>query len=326
MDDAPLTLVTGAAGFVGRHVVRLLVEQGAKVRASDRGLASKAFFDALGVAYVPADLREPDTLRPLFEGRIDRVFHLGAVCNFSTPYEVLHPINVVGVERITELALAHGVRRFVHVSSTSVYGRYRGTPVTETSPREPQDDYGRSKKAGEDAVFRAIARGLPAVVCRPCTVYGPGCTDGAGKAFSRRTSIPAIPGSGRQKLANVRVEDVARALAHLSVTDGAVGQAYNLVDQSKPTLGQALTLAARAFGGKPPRLHLPLGLLAVLARVQGAVARRRGTIPDLESDAVRYLHDDYVVDATKLAATGFTLRYPDFESSLAQLAAQEKRP
>jgi len=312
--------VTGAAGFVGRHLVQHLREQGAAVRASDRGDASKAFFDALGVEYVAADLAHPETLRPLFDGHVERVFHLGAVCNFSTPYARLHPINVVAVARITELALAHEVRCFVHVSSTSVYGRYRGTPFTEQSPQEPQDDYGRSKRAGERAVARAIERGLPAILCRPCTVYGPGCTEGAGKAFSRRTSIPAIPGHGRQRLANVRVEDVARALVHLSDTREAIGQAFNIADGSQPTLGRALTHAAEVFGSRPPRLRLPLGLLAVLARAQGFIAARRHTIPDLEWDAVRYLRDDYVVDASKLTATGFVCRYPDFETSLAQMA------
>ncbi|MCZ7686152.1 MAG: NAD-dependent epimerase/dehydratase family protein [Sandaracinaceae bacterium] len=315
--------MTGAAGFVGRHLVRRLVEEGTRVRASDRAFAQegRAFFDRLGVELVTADLARPDTLEPLFEGDVDRVFHLGAICNFSTPFVALEPVNVRGVRRVADLALAARVRCFVHVSSTSVYGRYRGSPFTEESLREPQDDYGRSKKAGEDEIFAAMERGLPTVVARPCTVYGPGCNDGAGKAFSRRTSIPAIPGSGRQKLANVRVEDVARALVHLSTTEGTIGHAYNVVDRSQPTVEEALGLAASAFGARPPRLHLPLGLLSALARVSAAVARRRGTVPDLEQDALRYLRDDYVVDGSKLAATGFELLYPDFSGSLAQMVA-----
>lgn len=318
------TLVTGAAGFLGRHVVQHLREQGATVRATDRNVHDRAFFERLGVELVAAELTHPASLRPLFDG-VDRVFHLGAICNFSTPFEKLEPINVGAVEQVTQLALEHGVKCFVHVSSTSVYGRYRGTPFTEQSPQEPQDDYGRSKKAGEEKVARAIERGLPAIICRPCTVYGPGCTDGAGKAFSRRTSIPAIPGSGRQRLANVRAEDVARALVHLAGRRESIGQAYNIVDDSSPTLGEALTLAAKVFGSSVPKLHLPLGVLAVVARAQGAVAKVRGAIPDLEADAVRYLHDDYVVDGSRLKATGFELRFPDFAKSLTQLAALEGR-
>jgi UDP-glucose 4-epimerase len=309
-----LSLVTGAAGFLGRHLVRRLVEDGYRVRASDRavGAEGRAFFERLGVELIAADLTRPESLPPLFEGPVERVFHLGAVCNFSTPFGKLEPVNVGGVRNVTALALDKKVRCFVHVSSTSVYGPYRGAPFHEESPRAPQDDYGRSKKAGEDALRVAVAR--------PCTVYGPGCNDGAGKAFSRRTAIPAIPGRGKVRLANVRVEDVARALVHLAGREDAIGQTYNVVDESHPTLEEALKLAARTFGSRPPRLHLPLGLLAAIARVQGAVARKRGTVPDLERDAIRYLHDDYVVDGRKLATTGFRLLYPDFARSLAQLA------
>lgn len=321
MRSDTITLVTGASGFLGQHVMRLLVSRGVRVRASDRAPRAPAALRDHGVEYVAADLTRREAIGALFEGDVDRVFHLGAICNFSTPYEAMEAVNVHGARLVADAALTRGVRRFVHVSSTSVYGAYRGAPFTEDSPRAPQDDYGRSKKAGEDAVLRAIERGLPATIARPCTVYGPGCTDGAGKAFSRRTSIPAIPGSGRQRLANVRVEDVARALAHLADHDGAVGQAYNVADSSQPTLEGALTLAAHTFGSRAPRLHVPLGLLDALSRLEAVVARRTGHIPDLERDALRYLRDDYLVDASKLARTGFELAYPDFASSLAEMRA-----
>lgn len=317
------TLVTGAAGFLGQHLVRHLLDRGARVRASDRDASGAEPLRALGVEFVAADLKRPADLAGLFAGVVDRVFHTGAICNFSTPYDELEPVNVGGVDNLTALALAHGVKCFVHVSSTSVYGRYRGTAFTEDDPREPRDDYGRSKMAGEDVVFKAMKRGLPAIVARPCTIYGPGCTDGAGKAFSRRTSIPFIPGSGRQKLATVRVEDVAAALDHLSRQDSALGETYNICDASQPTVAEALTLAARIFGARPPRLRMPLGVLSVLAAVDGCRARRRGAIPDLEAAALQYLNDDYVVDGKKLAEAGFRHRFPDFSQSLAQLAASQ---
>ena len=205
------------------------------------------------------------------------------------------------------------------MTSTSVYGRYAGTPFTEESPRKPKDDYGRSKRDGEDMLFQRMDRGLPAVVVRPCTVYGPRCADGAGKAFSRPTSIAAIPGSGRQLLANIRAEDVAAAAVHLSGLDAAVGEVYNLVDDSRPTLEEALTLAAQTFETKTPSLHLPLFLVRALARVDGFVSGLRGRIPDLEYEAARYLSDDYVVDNTKLKATGYEFIYPDFVESMAQM-------
>jgi UDP-glucose 4-epimerase len=314
-----ITLVTGAAGFLGRHLSARLVRSGVRLRAAVREGEDSRFLRELGADLWCADLRDEKTLAPLFAGGVDRVFHLAAICNLSTPYARLHSTNVLGVDRITRLALGSGAKRFVHMSSTSVYGPHCGRPFVEDSPRAPEDDYGRSKSEGEEIVWRSIAEGLPAVVLRPCTVYGPGCTDGAGKVFSRPTAIAAIPGSGRQRLSNVRVEDVAAAAIHLSELDAVEGQAFNIADDSHPELGEALALAARTFGRAAPRLHLPLALVELLARVQGAAARLRGRIPDLELDAVRLLRDDYLVDNSKLKASGYELLYPDFRVSMRQL-------
>ena len=316
MEFTGITLVTGAAGFMGSHLVEYLVSKGVKVRASARPRKQTPFFDRLGVEFVGADLTKPETLPPLFSGDVDRVLHLGAICNFSTPYDELYPTNVVGVDRFTKLCLEAGVKRYVHVGSTAVYGPYRGTPFKEDGPRDPQDEYGRSKKGGEDFVLQRIEEGLPAIMTRPCTVYGPRCTDGAGKAFSRPTSITAIPGRGIARLSNVRAEDVAAAVEYLSHIDEAVGQVYNLAEDTHPTVEEALILAAKAFDAKPPKLHMPLGIVKAMAKVQGMTARRKGKIPDLEYDAVRFLYDEYIVDNTRLKETGYRLLYPDFKESM----------
>lgn len=314
-----ITLVTGAAGFMGSHLVEHLVSLGVRVRATARPRPDTSFFDRLGVEFVPADLTKPETLPPLFAGNVDRIFHLGAICNFSTPYEKLYPTNVAGVQRLTQLAVVSGVKRYIHVGSTSVYGPYRDIPFREDAPRNPQDSYGRSKRDGEDVIWKLIDKGFPAVITRPCTVYGPRCTDGAGKAFSRATSIAAIPGSGRQRLSNIRAEDVAAAVEHLSHMDAAIGQAYNIAEDTNPTLEQALTLAAETFGTKPPSLHLPLWLLKIVAQIDGRLSAKKGRIPDLEYDAIAYLYNDYIVDNTKLKATGYKLCYPDFITSIKQM-------
>lgn len=320
MEFTGITLVTGAAGFMGSHMVEYLVNKGVKVRATARPRKDTSFFDRLGVEYVAADLTKPETLPALFEGNVDRIFHLGAICNFSTLYENLYPTNVLGVERFTKLALERGVKRYVHVGSTSVYGYYKGVPFREDGPRDPQDSYGRSKRDGEDVVWARIREGLPGIITRPCTVYGPRCNDGAGKAFSRPTDISAIPGNGKQLLSNIRAEDVAAAVDHLSYLDSAVGQAYNIAEDTYPALGEALKTAAKAFGTKVPSLHLPLWLVKIAAKMEGRKAARKGQIPDLEYDAVKYLYDDYVVDNTKLKETGYRLMYPDFFESMNQIA------
>ncbi|MFA6450038.1 MAG: NAD-dependent epimerase/dehydratase family protein [bacterium] len=325
MEFNGITLVTGAAGFMGRHLIEYLARRGVRVRATARPRKDTSYFENLGVEFIGADLTKPETLPPLFEGDVDRIFHLGAICNFSTPYSALYPTNVLGVDRITTLAMEAGVKRYVHCGSTSVYGPYTGKPFTEDTPRNPGDNYGRSKRDGENVLWKKIEAGLPGIVTRPCTVYGPGCNDGAGKAFSRPTSISAIPGDGKQLLSNVRAEDVAAAVDHLSYLDEAVGKAFNIADDSHPTLGEALTLAAKAFGMKPPALRLPIEIVKLIARVDGFVSARNNKVPDLEYDAVRYLCDDYVVDNTRLKATGFKFEYPDFKESMKQMGEWHKQ-
>lgn len=321
-----ICLVTGASGFVGRHLCAQLRADGVPVRACVLPKDDAGFLEGLGAEVVRADLTDPATLPSLFAGEIDRVFHVGAICNLSTPYRVLRAVNVDGVERITALALEARVRSFVHFSSTSVYGRWAGRPFTEDSAREPADDYGRSKRDGEDVVWKRIGEGLRATVLRPCTVYGPGCTDGAGKVFSRPTSIGAIPGSGRVRLSNVRVEDVAAAATFLGGREASLGQAYNIADDTHPSIDEALALAAATFDTPRPRVHVPLFVLGVVARVQGALAARQGRIPDLETDAVRFLGDDYLVDNAKLRATGFRFLYPDFTESMHELGRRRRGP
>ena len=324
MDFSGITLVTGAAGFMGRHLVETLARSGVRVRASARPRKDTSFFDNLGVEFVPADLTRPESLPPLFDGGVDRVFHLGAVCNFSTPYQKLVPTNVKGVEHITKLSLDAGVKCYVHMGSTSVYGPYRGAPFTEESQRNPQDAYGRSKRAGEDVVWNRMEQGLPAMILRPCTVYGPGCNDGAGKVFSRPSKITGIPGSGKQRLSNVRAEATAAAAVFLSLRHDAIGKAFNLADDSHPTIQQALTLAADAFGTKVPPIKLPVEIVKLAARIDGFAAKRKGGIPDIEYDAVRYLSGDYIVDNSRLKAFGYELLYPDFARSMQQIGEWHK--
>jgi len=319
MKFSGISLVTGAAGFMGSHVVESLARKGVKVRATSRPRKDTSFFKNLGVEYVAADLTRPETLPPLFEGDVDRVFHLGAVCNLLTPYEKLYPTNVAGVDHLTALALKKKVKVFVHVTSTSVYGYFQGRPFTEDSPREPMDNYGKSKRDGENVVFDKKKQGLPVIIVRPCTVYGPRCNDGAGKVFSRPSAITAIPGSGNQKLSNIRAEDTADAMLYLSEKDDAVGQIYNLSDDSNPTVNEALTLAAKTFRTSVSKLHLPLSVVRLVARLDGWVSGFRGKIPELEYDATKYLDNDYIVDNTRLKKTGYKLKYPDFTASMEQL-------
>ena len=321
MHSTNRTLVTGAAGFIGQELVRQLTSRNVSVRATDIREPARTCSPNPDLEFVKADICNPRQVAELFEG-VDRVIHSAGICNLTASYKSLERVNVAGTALTSGLALENDVDCFVHMSSTSVYGTYKGQPFDEESECIPEDNYGKSKLAGEEQVRLRMAQGLNAIILRPCTVYGPGCNDGAGKVFSRPSAIGGIPGDGRQKLANVRVEDVAAAAIFLSETESTFGKTCNIADNSQPELEEALIIAAETFGSKISKRHVPLSLMKIVARVKGGVARLRHKIPDLEYEAIKYLYDDYVVDNSRLISTGFKLIYPDFRTSMNNLAAK----
>lgn len=310
------TLVTGATGFIGSHLVKLLADKGVPVAATDIKPSAEI---PSSVTFVQADIRDQNSVEPLLQN-VDRIFHVAGICNFTTPHQKLAEVNIHGVDLITKLSIKHKIRSYVHLSSSSVYGLYQGNPFSEDSDCKPAESYGRSKLAGEAIVKSRIQEGLQAVILRPCTVYGPGCNDGAGKVFSRPSDIAGIPGSGRQKLANVRVEDVASAAEFLSQKENAIGQIFNVADDSQPELAQALNLAASVFQSNIKQIHVPLAVLKVLAQAQGIIAKLQKKIPDLEYEAIKYLYSDYIVNNAKLKSFGYELLYPEFSKSMQQMA------
>ncbi|GGK46852.1 NAD-dependent epimerase/dehydratase family protein [Salinarimonas ramus] len=174
MAVAPRTLVTGATGFTGRHLVRALRADGHEVFAT--GASPDAGFED-GVAYRPADLMDEEALRGLVaEARPTNVVHLAAIAFVAEgDAEAYYRTNVIGTRRLLEALVAEaGDAACVLVaSSANVYGAGEGTPLAETSPVRPANDYGVSKVAMEH-LCRTYADRLPIVLVRPFNYTGVG--------------------------------------------------------------------------------------------------------------------------------------------------------
>ncbi len=185
MNDTPekadSVLVTGGAGFIGRHLVRALLAEGRHVRVFDNLQRARA--DDLprdpNVELVTGDLRDADAVRRAMRG-VRRVYHLGAQSNVlgaASNIEYSFQTNVVGTFYVLRAAVKAGVERVVFTSSREVYGEVDLLPVPETRPLVPKNAYGASKMAGE--AYCAAARGqdgLDVNVLRLANVYGPGDT------------------------------------------------------------------------------------------------------------------------------------------------------
>ena len=261
-------LVTGGAGFIGSHLVdELVLRRGAAtvtvvdslVNGRRENLAHHLSDDANDgrVRLVAEDVRSETALDLVDEA--DVVFHLaclGVRHSLHDPREN-HEVNATATLELLERARAAGVGRFVHVSSSEVFGTAQYAPMDEKHPTWPETVYGGSKLAGE-AYARAAFRthGLPVVVVRPFNTYGPRShfEGDSGEVLPRTIvralcGLPAfVYGDGEQTRDFLHVTDTARALAEIAECDAAVGSTVNVGSGAELTINDLVTTVARLAG------------------------------------------------------------------------------
>ncbi|HYM66465.1 MAG TPA: NAD-dependent epimerase/dehydratase family protein [Patescibacteria group bacterium] len=252
-------LVTGGNGFVGRHLVPALQARGDRVRVLALPAEDTRWLEERDVAIFRGDIGRPETLVAPMQGA-NVVLHLAAMMDVWRPLEDYRAINVRGTENVCRAALAAGVRRLVHMSSSSVYGMGLGRPADEDFPLRPfQDPYPVTKAEGDKLVQRLIAEaGLPAVIVRPDQIFGPGDALHFGQMADRLLAGRGIiVGSGRNAVPFVFVTDIVAGLLLAIDHDRAIGNAYNITNDKPLTQLEMMSAIAREVGARPPRLHVP---------------------------------------------------------------------
>lgn len=252
-------LVTGGNGFVGRHLVPALQDRGWTVRVLALPGEDTRWLQDHGIGVYEGDVRHPETLGAPTRGAY-AVLHLAAMMDVWRPIEDYRAVNVTGTENVCRAALTAGARRLVHMSSSSVYGMGLGRPADESFPLAPfPDPYPVTKAAGDIAVQHMIAEdNLPAVIVRPDQIFGPGDHLHFGKMADRlRAGKGIIVGPGDNAMPFVYVTDVVQGLLLALEHPNAVGQAFNITNDSRLTQQQLLMAIARETGGSPPRIHVP---------------------------------------------------------------------
>jgi len=313
-----LAIVTGACGFVGSHMLDLLIERGIKVRATDLKSADCSYVDRLGVEFVPADLTRKETLRPALQ-EADYVFHTASVFDYSAPWDILYQVNVEGTKNLCEVALETNPEIVVHWSSGAIYGISKELPTKETSPIEPSNNYEKAKWIQEQTALEFHRKyGLPVTVIRPALVYGPRSRYGAMIPIFMlaRGELQAIPGSGKTTGTFVHVKDVVGSALFLAGRKEAVGESYNVADDSHYTNEELLLYVAELLDVKIHKFHIPALLINFMAWWSEWKAKLKGKKPALERDAVKYLFHDYWLDNSKIKDLGYKLVYPDTKEGL----------
>jgi len=234
-------LITGADGFIGSHLTEMLSREGCKIRA----LAYYNSFNSWGwleesecknnIEIVTGDIRDPHLCMEITRN-IDIVFHLAAL--IAIPYSYRAPAsyvetNVKGTLNLCQAAVQNGIRRFIHTSTSEVYGTALYVPIDEKHPLQPQSPYSASK-IGADAIAMSYYHSfhLPVTIARPFNTYGP--------RQSARAIIPTIIGqiaSGKKKIhiGDTRptrdfnyVTDTCRGMVALAKCDKATGEVVNI--------------------------------------------------------------------------------------------------
>lgn len=252
-------LVTGGNGFVGRHLVSVLQDRGDAVHVLALPAEDTRWLVQRGITVSRGDVRDPRAVAAAVRGK-DMVLHLAAMMDVWRPMQDYHAVNVTGTQNVCRAALAEGVRRLVHLSSSSVYGMALGRPADEGFPLAPfPDPYPVTKAAGDRVVQRMIAEnGLPAVIIRPDQIFGPGDHLHFGRMADRlRAGRGIIVGPGDNALPFVYVTDVVQGVLLALDHPNAIGQAFNITHDHPLTQQQILAAIAHEVGARPPRRHVP---------------------------------------------------------------------
>ena len=269
-------LVTGATGFIGGCLARGLVDDGVRVRALVRPNTDPGRIPA-GVEVATGDLTDPDTLAQTAEG-CALVYHVAAITGSrNASIREREAVNVKGAADMVAAAARAGARRFVHVSTCGVYGSRNRFPADEASPMRPDTPYRISKARAERAVLETARRtGLPVVVARLASIYGPGATKWLPLCRSIRRNRFRMIGDGRNPLHLGHVFDIVDGLRRCAETPGIEGRCYNLGAAEPVAIGQLVATIERALGVRTTRRPWPAFPFRVTRHVDLALSRHLG--------------------------------------------------
>ena len=296
------TLLTGATGFLGNHVARLLAERGERVRVLLRPGSDTRRLEGLPLERVAGDLRDAASLARAVEG-VHTVYHVAADYRLwaRDPREI-YESNVTGTRNLLQAARIAGVARFVYTSTVATVA----VPHTESLPDERTvtsleqmiGHYKRSKWLAEQEALGAARTGMPVVIVNPATPVGPG---DAKPTPTGRTLVdflngrmPAYVDTG---LNWVPVEDAAAG--HLLAAErGTVGERYILGGENL-SLKQVLDILAAISGRPAPRVRLPHALALAAGYADAAVSHLLRREPRIPLEGVRMARHSMFVDSGK---------------------------
>ena len=302
-------LVTGAGGFIGSHLIRYLARSGWAVRAIDVHAAAGTLDG--NIEYRVCDIRDETALSQALEG-VDYVFNLASVhLDVHATFDRFQSVNVQALERLVELSARARIRRLIQVSSVGVYGHVAVPPAKEDAPLHPENDYERTKAAGEEVARRAAARErVDLVIVRPSWVYGAGCPRTEKLLGSLRKGRFFYIGAGGNLRHPLYIDDFLGGIELAARAPPQVaGRTFNLAGPRWMTLEEMVSQFARAIDVPPPRLHAPRWMGMTVGWAAEQVSAVIGAEPPISRRTLAFFENNNAFDISAArAAFGFDPR------------------
>ncbi len=271
-------LVTGATGFIGSHMVELLLADGWEVICPVRNTEIRGHVEGMPVCCVPVNELDAQLRQ---HGPVDYVFHIAGATR-ATTYQGYRAANVDVTRRLLEL-FACGpwkdtLKRFVLVSSQSAAGPSdeQGTPVTESDPPSPISLYGRSKLEAEEVALSFRDR-LPVTIVRPPAVFGPRDRDVLGVFKAARLRLaPYLAGPAR-RVSIIYVEDLTHGILVAALSPRSEGKTYFLANTDPVVWREFVLNVARVMGCKALALPVPISAMRIATIIGEVLGRLTGS-------------------------------------------------
>jgi dihydroflavonol-4-reductase len=312
--------ITGATGFIGSHVVKLLVQTEHELRCLVRKTSQIKELEELGVNLITGDLTDKDSLLEGMKG-CDWVLDVANVYTFWTPNKKTYKeVNVTGTRNIMESALQTGISKVVHVSTGAIYGKPLDSPFTEESPVGPVrfSEYARTKYEGDLIAWELYEKkGLPLVMIYPVAVLGPGDPKTTGQYIMNliNRKMPALVLTDAV-FTFVHVRDVAEAIVRAAEKKNNIGEKY-LVGKYQLPFGEISKMVSEISEVPLPKLRLPDFLITINAALLTLVANiiKKPPLWGMSTDQIRTMKEGVRIDGSK-AERELGIRYTPIRIAL----------
>jgi nucleoside-diphosphate-sugar epimerase len=293
-------LVTGANGFTGSHLARLLAARGHDVLALVRESADLTPLHGLPVETRFADLAADRPLDEAVQGA-DVVFHIAAAYRAENiPRRVFWDVNVHATRRLLDAAKRSGIQRFVHCSTVGVQGHIESPPATEEAPFRPGDHYQESKRDAEVMALEFFEReGLPGTVVRPTGIYGPGDTRFLKLFRMIHSGRFRMIGSGDVLYHLTYVEDLVEGILLAAEKDAALNEVFTLGGNEYVTLNEFVAKIAATVETPLRRGKIPVWPVWLAGAACEAFCRPFGISPPIYRRRVDFFTKSRAFDISK---------------------------